>query len=134
MGPLLARLRRGPTWIVFALGVVFCACGARTGLGVLQGEISGPRDAAEEDATVGDGSAMEGGGGWCAMNTGPVASCDAGPDVGPIQRCREVGGYPTSCEYYFPPVWGCCIINPPNGLNQCFEPAAAPAADRCGDY
>jgi hypothetical protein len=117
--------------ILLSVAVAFCACGARTGLDPLPGEGGRTRDAAEEP---GDGGETDGGSGLCSMYEGPVGSCDAGHDAGPIQRCVENAGFETTCAMYFPPVWGCCVVEPPNGLNTCFYPASALPTDRCGDY
>jgi hypothetical protein len=119
--------------MAIALLVAFSACGARTGLGVLEGDIDA-RDAAEDEAQLGDGPTADGGGGWCSLYEGPIASCDASPAAGPIQRCVEMGPYATTCLNYGGAQWGCCIVNPPNGLESCYYPAGAPPEDRCGDY
>jgi hypothetical protein len=131
MRPVLALLRSRPASI--ALAVASCACGARTGFGALQSVI-GARDAAEEDQTGSDGSAADGGGGWCSENLGPVGSCDAGPNAGFIQRCVDGSNYTTTCLNYGEPIWGCCVVNPPDGLESCFYPPAATPENRCGDY
>lgn len=79
------------------------ACGARTGLYdayvVVEGGTGAP-----DTGLDGGGDDAAGTGGLCSL-AGPVASCDAGPGGGPVQRC--VAPY-SVCAQMSSPGWGCC--------------------------
>src|ERR1700693_3420692 len=80
------------------------ACGARTGLYADERTTdAAPRDGA--NAQLGDGGGREPSV-YCALKVGPVDSCDAGPDAGPVQRCYEVFPYCINRGGYG---WGCCV-------------------------
>jgi len=105
-------------------------CGTRTGLlldtdpNAKNGEgdgVQGGADAALDDAGDPDVDA----GVHCALNVGPVSSCDAGASAGPVQLCS--GKY-AACVRVFEPDsgvpwgdWGCCMANPPENVPQCQE-------------
>jgi len=107
-----------------------CGCGTRTGLlpGTDPNGQGGAGDVAEGDAAAGvDADAhIEGGGGvHCALNIGPVSSCDAGEAAGPVQLCT--GKYAACVRVFLPDSgvpfgdFGCCMANPPENVPQCKE-------------
>jgi hypothetical protein len=107
-------------------------CGTRTGLLLDDGANgqSGEGDGTEgADAALGDagdaGAADVDAGVHCALNIGPVSSCDAGASGGPVQLCT---GKFAACVRVFQPDsgvpvgdWGCCMANPPENVPQCQE-------------
>jgi hypothetical protein len=113
----IAALRSGLALLLASTA----ACGAHTGFDYVQPSAGGA-GRAEAGADADDGAASEGdaGGGGdgvlCSLYAGPVASCDAGTAAGPVQRCPS--HYPV-CAEEFPPLWGCCIANPPGGMDNC---------------
>lgn len=106
-------------------------CGSRTGLLVPESEgESSPDAASDSERPEGDSAAGGGDGGvFCSLYLGVVSSCDAGAQAGPVQRCTA--DFPTCAE---PPgfsMWGCCVANPPNGLNNCVYNQVLDAAGAC---
>jgi hypothetical protein len=131
----------GPAFPAAVL-LVGVACGARTGLDVpdaMPSDASVDAESHESGSTLdgagksgADGNASQGGV-LCSLYAGPVDSCDAGGDVGPIQRCTPVFSLCTTNAIEFPAPqqnpnwWGCCVANPPGGHDNCvYVPIVCP--------
>jgi hypothetical protein len=100
-------------------------CGARTGFEIAGSDGHGGADADSHDSGVADGGAdgasgedgMGNGTAYCAINVGPVSSCDAGAGAESVQLCSGVFSV---CADEFPELgWGCCNPNPPGGRAEC---------------
>jgi hypothetical protein len=126
-----ARLLR--TTAVLAL-VFLGGCGTRTGLLLSDQNGEATADSTQDASTnnpapTGDDNTAseEDGGVFCSLYAGPVGSCDAGPDAGPVQRCDTSSPY-SKCIRIFRPggdvpygQWGCCWPDPPENVNQCLD-------------
>jgi hypothetical protein len=120
------RFRTTPVLAAVVLG----ACGTRTGLLLAEQNTETQGDSIQDASTaadVGGDDAYEGGGVFCALYAGPVASCDAGAAAGPVQRCNTDTPY-SKCTRIFEPggdkpdgQWGCCWPDPPEGVNECLD-------------
>jgi hypothetical protein len=111
--------------------VALSGCGTRTALLL-------PDQNAETEAPAGDSTedasfsaiavvSVEDAGVFCSLYSGPVESCDAPAEAGPVQRCDTSSPF-SKCIRIFRPggdvpygQWGCCWPDPPEGVNQCLD-------------
>lgn len=105
--------------LLLAVTLGAAACGGKTTQGASDAAVVSNGDARPpDDAPTNDGGAA-GGNVYCSLWRGPVSSCDAGPDAGPVQICYAGGGAPICGQLAMDPpiVWGCCTDHQP--LDSC---------------
>ncbi len=118
IGSPSAILEGSPRVRLVLLLLLIQGCGARSTLTVDKRSADSSMSIVDESSTT--FSAPSDAGILCSFNVGPVASCDAGPKLGPVQQCT---GLFSDCAREFPDIadgWGCCIPNPPNHHDNCF--------------
>ena len=94
--------RACPLVLVACVPVNVTGCGARTGLEV--GDLPFDGASGDDGGEPGEGPARGAVGSFCALNVGPIPTCNAPASDGPVLQCNAIFTHCVNVSGQ----WGCC--------------------------